>query len=104
MSNKLIYILQIQLLFECKSNLTKENYSAHETRKIYREMAGKKSRIMWWSKWTGGQAIRAETILTFKNTFGNIWKKLEVTFGLRLIYEQSLREIHLIGWRLAFSF
>ena len=53
------------------------------------------------------QAIKlsgAETILTFKNTFGNIWKKLEVTFGLRLIYEQSLREIHLIGWRLAFSF
>ena len=58
MSNKLIYILQIQLLFECKSNLTKENYSAHETRNIYREMVGKKSRIMWWSKWTGDQAIR----------------------------------------------
>ena len=46
MSSKLIYILQIQLLFECKSNLTKENYSAHETRNIYREMVGKKSRIM----------------------------------------------------------
>ena len=45
MSSKLIYILQIQLLFECK-NLTKENYSAHETRNIYREMVGKKSRII----------------------------------------------------------
>ena len=43
MSNKLIYILQIQFLFECKSNLTKENFSAHETRNIYREMVGKKS-------------------------------------------------------------
>ena len=43
MSNKLIYILQIQLFF---FNLTKENYSAHETRNIYREMVGKKSRIM----------------------------------------------------------
>ena len=43
MSNKLIYILQIQFLFECKFNLTKENYLAHETRNIYREMVGKKS-------------------------------------------------------------
>ena len=38
MSNKLIYMSQIKFLFECKSNLTKENSSAHETRNIHREM------------------------------------------------------------------
>ena len=77
MSNKFIYILQIQFLFECKSNLKKENYLAHETRNIYREMVWEKSPELYGE--VSEQAIKlsgAETILTIKSTFGNIWKKL----------------------------
>ena len=43
MPDKLIYILQIQFLFECKSNLTRKNQSANETRNIYRKMDNKKN-------------------------------------------------------------
>ena len=75
MSNILIYLSQILFLFECKSNLTKENYLAHETQKIFREMVWEKSPELYDE--VSEQAIKlsgTETILTIKSTFGNIWK------------------------------
>ena len=75
MSNILIYLSQILFLFECKSNLTKENYLAHETQNIFREMVWEKSPELYDE--VSEQAIKlsgTETILTIKSTFGNIWK------------------------------
>ena len=76
MSNILIYLSQILFLFECKSNLTKENYLAHETQNIFREMVWEKSPELYDE--VSEQAIKlsgTETILTIKSTFGNIWKR-----------------------------
>ena len=73
MSNILIYLSQILFLFECKSNLTKENYLAHETQNIFREMVWEKSPELYDE--VSEQVIKlsgTETILTIKSTFGNI--------------------------------